>query len=284
MTPITQMKRLLLSLLLAVTPLAMNAQFAQGAPPASSYSFNIGAAPDPMEGGGAGGQVAPSAYGDRYFTRFAVSATASTLGTGGQLATNYSRRIDLRVTGNYLNYTYDFNQSNFNIGLNLGLTNTGVLVDYYPLKSFRISPGYLLFNTNRMRADLTAQQGATFTINNVTYVSDDADPIRGIGRLVLAGSGFMATAGWGRIVSKNRHHFTFPFEAGAAFIDTPRVYFNLQGAICEAEGYNCAEVYSYPGFASNLNAQLASWNKRVAPFHVYPLVQGGIAYTFRLRK
>jgi hypothetical protein len=28
---------------------------------------------------------------------------------------------------------------------------------------------------------------------------------------------------------------------------------------------------------------VADWNKNAAPFHVYPIVQGGVAYTFRIR-
>jgi hypothetical protein len=29
--------------------------------------------------------------------------------------------------------------------------------------------------------------------------------------------------------------------------------------------------------------QLATWNGNASPFHIYPIVQGGVAYTFRIR-
>jgi hypothetical protein len=272
----------LLALILAAFPLALPAQLPATGPLSSPYSFTMNPEPDLLAGGA--GQVEPAAFGDRNFSRLTVRSTGSTLGTGAELATNLPHHFDLRVFGNYTNFTYNFEQSQFNIGVNLEMTNTGAQVDYYPWKSFRISPGYLMYNSDRVRADLQAQDGATFTINHVTYNSDDADPIHGIGRLVLAGRGFMVTTGWGHIVSRSRHHFTFPFEAGAAFISTPKVLFELQGDICAAQGYECREVDDYPGFTANLNTQLASWNKTVAPFHVYPLVEGGVAYTFRIRR
>ena len=103
------------------------------------------------------------------------------------------------------------------------------------------------------------------------------------GRLTLGGNGFLLTAGYGRMVSRTEKHFSFPFEAGVAFIDRPTVALNLVGQICAAQGINCQPAASYPGFANALATQTASWKKDAAPFHVYPVVQGGVAYTFRIR-
>jgi hypothetical protein len=235
-------------------------------------------------GGGGGGQAAPSAYGNRTVTRIAVRSGVSPLGTGVELATNLPRHLDLRAFGNFANFTFNFTQSDIKVGVNLAFNNAGALVDYYPWKNLRISPGYLAYNTDQVRATLQAQDGATFTLNNTTYISDNADPVHGNGQLALAGRGFMVTGGWGHIVSRTSKHFTFPFEAGAAFINKPQVQFNLQGEVCAGQGYHCEDVNTYPGFTTNINTQLASWNKRVAPFHVYPLIEGGLAYTFRFRR
>jgi hypothetical protein len=284
-TPLS-VKRSLATLLFLLTALApaLRAQLPGNESSSSPYFFPTVDPLDPGEGGGGAGQVEPAAYAERYLTRLAVRSGISTLGTGAELATNLPYRIDLRVIGNYTNFDWKLTQSGFYIIVNIGMANAGVKADYYPWKSLRITPGYLLYNTNRVSATLQGQTGATFTINNVTYISDDANPINGVGALQLGGRGFMATTGWGHIVSRNQKHWNFPFEAGAAFISTPSVTFNLQGDICQGEGYHCLPASSFPGFETNLNAQLASWNKRVAPFHVYPLVQGGISYTFRIRR
>ena len=159
------------------------------------------------------------------------------------------------------------------------------MADAYPFHiPFRLSAGYLFYNGDRVRADLHAKQNAIFTINDIDWTSDNADPVRGSGLLTLGGRGFLLTTGYGRMVSRTEKHFSFPFEAGVAFIDRPTVTMNLGGQICTTQGINCQPAATYPGFADALATQVAEWNKNAAPFHIYPIVQGGVAYTFRIRR
>ena len=134
-----------------------------------------------------------------------------------------------------------------------------------------------------MNASLKAQQNAVFTINNIDWYSDNADPVHGSGRLDLGGSGFQIAAGYGRITSHSEKRWTFPVEAGVAFINKPKASFSLAGQICNAGGTNCQAAATYPGFADALAAQLVTWNKDVAPYHIFPIVEGGVAYTFNIR-
>ncbi len=243
--------------------------------------------PDTTPDGGAGGafgQVEPSAYADRYLTRLSLGGSVSTLGTGGSLATNLPYRIDLRFVGNFFDFNWKMTKSGFYVVVNTELANTGVLADYYPWKSLRISPGFLYYNTDRIRGDVQAQPGATFTINNVNYASQDSNPVYGTGRLQLRGTGFMAMAGWGHYVSRSEKRWSYPFAAGVAFIDTPSATFSLQGNVCNAQGQDCQPAATFPEFQSNLAAQVATWNNDVRPFHVYPIVEGGVTYTFSYRR
>jgi hypothetical protein len=211
--------------------------------------------------------------------------SVSSLGIGGQFSTNVSPHLDVRVFGNRASITtHHWSQKDFSIAVNGGLANVGAMVDSYPFhKSLRLSAGYLFYNGDRVRADLHARQNSVFTINDTDWISDNADPVHGTGRLTLGGNGFLLTAGYGRMVSRSEKHLSFPFEAGVAFIDSPKVTLNLQGQICTAQGITCQPARSYPGFADALATQTASWNKDAAPFHVYPIVQAGVAYTFRIR-
>ncbi len=266
-------------------PSALIAQFPSGNAVAPPARFTYSAPFDPLAGGFAGGgQVEPAAFKERFLTRLGVASTGSTLGTGLSLTTNLPYRIDLRVFGNYTNFDWKQNQSGFYLVVNIAMSNLGAQADYYPWKSLRFSPGVLVHNTDHINATLQAGDGATFTLNNVTYISDNAKPIFGVGGIKLGGTGFMATSGWGHYVSRNEKRWHFPFEAGAAFISQPTINFALKGDVCTAQGFECASVTTYPGLRSNLNAQLASWNKRAAPFHIYPIVQFGLSYTFRYRR
>lgn len=281
---------LCLSIVLFATPAALYAQFQpyQFTDAARYFSFSANPSADGLNGeliGGGNGEVDPSAFRLQRFSRLTLRSGISPLGTGGEVATNVSTHLDVRAIGHYTNFTYNFPQSGFNIALNVDFANGGGYVDYYPFhKGFRISPGYLYHNTNRVRADLKAGPGAVFTINNIDWHSDNADPVTGTGRLILAGTGPLLTAGWGHIVSRSQKHFSFPFEAGVAFIDTPKASLSIGGEICLPQGGHCKPASQYPGFATNLATQVADWNKRVAPFHIYPLIEGGVAYTFRIRK
>ena len=230
-------------------------------------------------------ETEPSAYQIQRFTRASFFLSASSLGTGGQLSTNVSPHMDVRLFGNRTSITtHHWSQEDFRIAVNAGFANVGAMADAYPFhKAFRLSAGYLFYNGNRVRADLNAKQNAIFTIDDRDWISDNADPVHGTGRLSLGGNGFLLTTGYGRMVSRTEKHFSFPFEAGVAFIDKPTVTMNLAGQICTAQGLNCQPVATYPGFADALTAQVASWNDTASSFHVYPIVQGGVAYTFRIR-
>jgi hypothetical protein len=269
---------------LLALPAALIAQLPASAPVSSPDFFTIAAEPDPGAGSGRGGQVEPSAYADRYLTRLSLGGSVSTFGTGGVLATNLPYRLDLRLLGNFTDFDYKFTRSGFYIVLNIGMANTGALVDFYPWKALRISPGFLFYNTDRFSGTVSAQTGATITVNDVNYTSDNANPLRGIGHLALGGTGFMATAGWGHYVTRNEKHWSYPVEGGVAFIDQPSAAFSLQGDVCTVQGTSCLPAASFPGFESNLTAEIAKWNRRAAPYHIYPMVEAGVAYTFGYRR
>ncbi len=240
-------------------------------------------------GGAGGGQAEYSATRGGAFSLGGIDLAISTLGIGAEFATNVTPRVDLRVFGNYTNLRHQFSQSGFRIALNIGMANAGAKLDYYPPLSrffpLRISPGFLLANSNHVAASLHGQHGATFTLNNVDYFSSDANPVFGSGRLSLGGRGLMLTAGFGHYVSRTRKGFSFPFEAGVAFISTPVAQFNLSGDVCSVDDPTfCRPAAQFPDFYVNLAAQVVTWNHRVAPFAIYPILQGGVSYSFSFRR
>ena len=250
---------------------------------ASSSTF-VAADPDPFAPMAAG-QVEYSAVRRESFTRLTLGVTLSSLGTGVLIATDVGPHLDARLFGNYFNLDHDVYRTGFRIAGNLELANAGAMADIYPLHRvpLRISPGVLFFNQNRARIDLRATPGATITINDIDWSSDNADPLRGTGRLTLGGTGFAITTGLGHYVSRTSRRFTFPFEAGVAFIRTPTINLFLSGNICTANQTQCQPAATFPTFADNLAQQLATWNSDAAPFHIYPIVQGGVSYSFHLR-
>jgi hypothetical protein len=244
-------------------------------------------ASEPMGGaGGGGGQSEPSAYSGGPFSRLTFGGTVSSLGVGIQAGTSLGPFFDVRGFGNYLNLNHSWIDNGFNLKLNIEYPNAGVKLDIYPLRRFplRITPGYLFFNQDRIRVDYRAQPGTTFTLNHIDWRSDDADPVHGTGFVPLSGTGFMIMAGPGRIVARSGRHLTFPLEGGVVFLHTPVITFDMLGQICASNQTRCQPATTFPTFASNLVAQVASWNRRAAVYHTYPIFEAGVAYTFSWRR
>jgi hypothetical protein len=236
--------------------------------------------------GGGGGQSEPSAYSGGPFSRLTFGGTVSSLGVGIQAGTSLGPFFDVRGFGNYLNLNHSWIDNGFNLKLNIEYPNAGVKLDLYPLRRFplRITPGYLFFNQDRIRVDYRAQPGTTFTLNHIDWRSDDADPVHGTGFVPLSGTGFMIMAGPGRIVARSGRHLTFPLEGGVVFLHTPLITFDMLGQICASNQTRCQPATTFPTFASNLVAQVASWNRRAAVYHTYPIFEAGVAYTFSWRR
>lgn len=252
---------------------------AQNTSDSSSFILNTGMA---VEDGG--GQIEPSAWRLERFSRLSLYTAVSSLGVGEHVSTNVSPNLDVRLFENFFPVNHGFSRDEFNFGVHIRFADAGLAADYYPFhRPFHISPGFLFYNRNRVNVSVRAQPNADFTINNIDWYSDNADPVYGTGRLDAGGSGFMVTAGYGRITSHSEKHWTFPFQAGVAFINKPKVSFNMYGEICDSSGTNCQAAATYPGFANALAAQVVTWNNDFAPYHIFPIVEGGVAYTFDLR-
>ncbi|MDR3771867.1 MAG: hypothetical protein P4L26_00890, partial [Terracidiphilus sp.] len=99
---------------------------------------------------------------------------------------------------------------------------------------------------------------------------------------------FTVTTGWGNMV-KSTGHWSFPFEIGVAFIGAPSVNVNLSGWACTDQAQTQCSDISNPtnpiaqAVQSSLSTQVAKWTSDINPLKTYPIVSGGVAYSFRIR-
>jgi hypothetical protein len=244
------------------------------------------------------GQTLPAVrYGagsSRPLSRLAFDGGVSPLGIQMQVATNLNSHFNLRGTGNLFTYSTTFTTSGITAAAKLNLASAGASLDIYPFHSgFRISPGALFHNQNQVTAAATVPGGTSFTLNNQTFYSANANAVTGAtpvnGSAVLGLNtnkmAFSITTGWGNMIPR-KGHFSFPFEIGAALIGAPTVNVNLGGWVCLDEAQtNCSSFSSTAnpvGAAaqSALQTQEAKWVKDLNPLKTYPIVSGGIAYSF----
>jgi hypothetical protein len=283
-------KRIAFCFLFALTaaPVAVLSQ-------APAYSSNLPLADfGSSSGGGRGGVTSPisepSPGIDRPFSRIAIGSGSSTLGINLTAATNLNRYMNLRATGSLFGYTMNnVTVSDFNVALKLNMASAGASLDLYPFPrhGFRVSPGLLFCNTSHGDGTFTSQPGSSFTLNNVTFYSSTTNPVQGSGSLGLHSQNpaFTITTGWGNIIPRRENkHLSFPFEIGVALIGSPAVNVALtSGLVCTAQGSQCTNVATDQIVQANLQEQVAKYRSDLDPLKTFPIISGGVAYSFRIR-
>jgi hypothetical protein len=232
------------------------------------------------------------------FSHIAIGAGVSTFGPGLQITTNVNRHLNLRASGNALYYSTNFTTSGFNANAKLNLVSAGISADVYPFRAgFRISPGVLYLNNNRVTGTSVAAGGTSFTFDDATYYSANANPATGATPLNADGAlglnttkpAFTITGGWGNTIPRSGRHFSFPFEVGIALVGQPTINVTLSGWGCQDQAQTeCGNVQDQTNstaqqIQSSLATQIAKWKNDLSPLETYPIVSFGVAYSFAVR-
>jgi hypothetical protein len=232
------------------------------------------------------------------FSRIAVGASFTTLGPGISVTTNLASHVNLRANGNGFAYSTNFTTNGFNANAKLNLVSAGLVADVYPFHTgFRISPGVLVLNNNRIGANALAAGGTSFTLNGDTYYSANANAATGVTPLTanaLLGlntskPAFTISGGWGNTIPRGGRHWSFPVEVGVAFTGAPSLTANLTGWACYDQAQTqCTNVASTTDpiaaqIQADLAAQIAKWKNNLNPLKTFPLASFGLAYSFGLR-
>jgi len=232
------------------------------------------------------------------FSRVAIGVAVSPLGPGLQVTSRVTRHLNMRAAGNAFYYSTNFTSNGFNATAKLNMVSAGVSADIYPFRAgFRISPGVLVMNNNRINAFSAVAGGAGFTLNGNTYYSANANlttgavPLNANAALGLNSTkpAVTLTTGWGNTIPRKGGHWSFPFEVGAAFIGSPSLTANMNGWACSDQAQtNCTDVASISNplavqIQADLTQQIAKWKNDVNPLKTYPIVSVGLAYSFDAR-
>lgn len=234
----------------------------------------------------------------RPFSRIAIGGNFSSLGPGAQVTTFIAPHLNVRTNGSWINYSTNFTTSGFNANAKLSLASARVSADIYPFhKGFRISPGVMVYNGNKMTATSSVAAGTSFTLNGDTFYSASANsatgvtPLQGSAELTLNSRkpAFTITAGWGNTIPRNGGHWSFPFEAGVAFTSAPSLNANIAGWACYDQAQTeCTNVASTTDpialqIQGDLAAQINKWENNLSPLGTYPIVSMGVSYSFGSR-
>jgi hypothetical protein len=234
----------------------------------------------------------------RPFSRIALGTGFSSMGVQISLTANLHDHLNLRTAGNILGYSTSFTTNGIPAHAKLNLESAGTALDVYPFHNgFRISPGLLFYNGNHATANASVPGGTSFTLNDQTYYSANANPATGATPVTGKGEmnlhtnnpAFTITAGWGNTLPRNGGHWSFPFEAGVALTGAPSVKASLNGWACYDRAQTvCTDVNSPTDpialeIQSNLQSQVNKWTHDAEWLKTYPIASFGVAYSFRIR-
>jgi len=217
----------------------------------------------------------------RPFSSVGIGIKASLLGAGAEVATPLSRRFNLRGGFNAFSYDRGFNKDGVAYAGQLSFRSGEAHLDWFPFgRSFHLSPGVLVYNGNRINANASVAGGQSFTLNDTSYISDPADPVTGLGKVIFKKAGPMLTAGWGNLLPRGRKRFSIPFEFGAIYTGAPQAALSLAGSACDSSGVNCRSIATDPTILANVQDEQTKLNKDMAPFKFYPVISLGFGVKF----
>jgi hypothetical protein len=215
------------------------------------------------------------------FSHVGVGVKLSTLGIGGEAAVPLSERINLRGGVNAFNYDRTFNKDGIAYAGQLRFRSVEAHLDWFPFGGgFHLSPGVMLYNGNAINANASVPGGKTFTLNDTTYASDAADPVRGTGKVDFNKAGPMFTVGWGNLLPRNHRRFSVPFEIGFIYTGAPRTALAFVGSACDPTGVFCRNIASDPTIQANIQAERDKINKDLDAVKIYPVISVGFAVNF----
>jgi hypothetical protein len=229
----------------------------------------------PPQGGGS-----QSGSGSRHLIGVGVNVSIL-LGIGIQGAVELTPKTNIRGGFNFFNYSTTVNQSGFSVDGQLHLRSAEALYDWYPFRGgFHLSPGALLYNGNKVTANLTTSPGTTFTLNGTTYTSSASNPVTGVATVDLNNYKVapMLLLGFGNLVPRSRH-FAVIFDIGAAFTGSPKLAMSLAGTACVPSA-GCVNAATDPTVQSNLQTTQTKANNSISFLKAFPVISIGFGYRF----
>lgn len=214
--------------------------------------------------------------------KIGVGLKLSTLGPGAEVALPIGNKLNVRGGVNFFEYTRNFSKDGVQYAGNLYFRSGEANVDWFPIgHQLHLSPGLIFYNGNKVQAVAAVPGGQNFTLNNTTYQSEAADPVKGIGQLDFTKVAPTFRVGFGNLVPRNSKHLSILAEVGIAYTGTPRTALSFTGTACTTSGPPaCVPMATDPTVQANVQAEQNKINKDLTLFKFYPLISFGVGYKF----
>lgn len=198
----------------------------------------------------------------------ALGARAGLLGLGLEVVRPMSESFSLRMAMYGYDYDYDAEKADNEWEFNLDLAATGLVVDWYPFGSgFRASVGYF---ANSSTLDGEVAETTTYAIGGNTYNVADLGGISA--EIELGSSAPYFGVGWG--YEMKELGIDYLLDVGVLIQKTPTVTLSISDPDAIAAEVDVAQL------TADLAAEANALEDELESFHIYPVVNFGVSYTF----
>lgn len=194
-----------------------------------------------------------------------IGVRLGTTGIGGDVGFRLTDSLTARVGFAGLSVKRDFDEEDVRYEGEVKWRNISALLDWRFLGQLRLTGG--IVNAKNTVDLVGTPTGGTFTINDVTYPSNQVGNLRGDVRLGKSASPYIGI-GYGDI---SRPGLSFYMDLGVMFQGSPELNLNVT---CTASTVNCAQLQN------DVAAEERELNEDIKKFKYYPVLNLGLAYGF----
>ncbi|MEO6816631.1 MAG: hypothetical protein ABI177_08005 [Edaphobacter sp.] len=264
-----------------VIHLSSSSQFVSSAAGVSSSTDDETrpSASHPLAAATTSGAVATHAPG-----RIGVDAHVGINGIGGDIALAVAPHFNVRLGGQFFNYSDSFQEEGANVNATLRLGGGRASLDWFPFHNgFHVSPMVVFLNQTNVRAKVLVPAGETISLDNGDYVSSNADPLHGSASIGVWKTSPGLMIGYGNIIPRSGKHFSFPVEVGFYYVGQPTLKVDFSGSACdpsEPQPLGCQPVQDDAGFQHDLAAFIRRNNNNLSYASFLPVASFGVGYSF----
>ena len=196
---------------------------------------------------------------------FGIGVKVGTLGLGADLSLPIvPDRLNLRLSGNYLNYSYDGTADDIDYEFTLDFKTATLLADWHPFaNNFRISAG-VVRNDSKVKLDGTPTDEVT--IGDRDYPPQLVGTLTG--QLDFEDLAPYIGIGFGNAIGPYEQTWSFVFDLG--------VIIQTFDATLVSDG----PLSGNPTFQEDLKKEENELQDSLDRFKIYPVLQFGVAYHF----
>jgi len=216
--------------------------------------------------------------------RFGVGVKIGTLGVGFQVGTALASRVNIRGGANFLSYNDSVTDDGVTYNGALKLRSVEAKVDLFVAGGFRVTPGFVLYNDNKVSATVSVPGSQSFTLGGTGYFSSAANPITGTAAVTLNRTAPTLGIGFGNLLPRSGRHFSVSTDIGVVFQGSPQFGLSLAGDYCLSgpgtRGGVVVGCFPIATQATSIQAEQRKISDDLKPFKYYPELSVTFGWSF----